>query len=337
MNKGLFIVAVFALLLVACSGCSTPPAPTQIATFTAVAPELAPTATVFPTNPPPAPSPTSAALPTQALTITPTPANTPTSGPTPTLGPDDWQSLPVVPTEVSQRVLLIYQLGILKGNNPRVYSKIGDCNVTMPYFMGDFDTAGKYVLGDYANLQDSIDYFQGAHSRTSLAAKPGLTAHAALSMLWVDWKQCETYETPLTCEFRLNRPMYAIIAFGTNDASGNVDFDKALRRVVDMTIGSGVIPILATKADNAEGDNGFNRVIVNLAYEYELPVWNYWAAVQPLENHGLKDAEHLEHLSEGKLGLFNFTKENLGYGWPVRNLTALQVLDAVRRAVEAAQ
>jgi hypothetical protein len=228
-------------------------------------------------------------------------------------------------------------MGLLKGNNPQAYSKVGDCNVTAPYFLSEFDSPGKYELDSYTGLQETIDYFSGSHSRTSLAAKQGLTAHAVLSMLWVDWKECETYETPLTCEYRQNRPMYAIIAFGTNDASGNVDFDKALRRVVDMTIGNGVIPILSTKADNAEGDNSYNRAIVNLAYEYELPVWNYWAAAHPLYNHGLKDKEHMQHLSEGKLGLYNFTPDNLKYGWPVRNLTALQALDAVRRAVESAQ
>ncbi len=280
---------------------------------------------------------TAAALSTEAPAAQPTTTPAPTGGPTPTLGTDAWKNVPVIPTEVSKRVLLIYQMGMMKGNNPQAYSKVGDCNVTMPYFMGDFDTPGKATLGDYTTLQDTIDYFHGSHSRQSLAAKQGLTAHAVLSMLWVDWKQCESYETPLTCEYRLHRPMYAIIAFGTNDASGNVDFDKAMRRVIDMTIGNGTIPILATKADNAEGDNSFNRTIVALAYEYGLPVWNYWAAVQPLPNHGLKDAEHMQHLSEGKLGLFNFTSDNLQYGWPVRNLTALQVLDTVHRLIEAAQ
>ncbi len=337
MKKLFFITVTFALLLVACTGRPVSQAPTQAATFTAAAPKTISTATGDPTTPPTETAAPTAALPTSTPTLAPTATITPTSGPTPTLGPDSWQSLPVVPTGVSKRVLLIYQMGMMKGNNPQAYSKVGDCNVTLPYFLGDFDTPGKYTLDQYTALQDTIDYFHGSHSRVSLAAKQGLTAHAALSMLWTDWKQCESYETPLTCEYRLNRPMYAIISFGTNDASGYVDFDKALRRVVDMTIGNGTIPILATKADNAEGDHSFNRVIVNLAYEYELPVWNYWASVQPLANHGLKDAEHMEHLSEGTLGFYNFTPENLKYGWPVRNLTALEVLDTVRRAVEASQ
>ncbi|NTU48063.1 MAG: hypothetical protein HGA84_03530 [Syntrophobacteraceae bacterium] len=92
---------------------------------------------------------------------------------------------------------------------------------------------------------------------------------------------------------------------------GTVDFEKALRRVIDMTIGNGTIPILATKADNAEGGHSFNRKIVELAYEYELPVWNYWLAVQSLPDKGLRSPEHL---SVSSVGYANFDGENLNYG-----------------------
>ena len=255
----------------------------------------------------------------------------PTEGPRPTLGPDGWKQVPVVPTSVSQRVRLIYQLGLMAGNDPHAFSKVGDCNVTNPYFLTDFDSPGSYRLGEYTDLQDTMDYFAGSHSRTSLAAKEGLTAHAVLSVLWNTWKECDPYETPLTCEYRIHKPMFAIISFGTNDAYGTVDFEKALRRVIDMTIGNGIVPILATKADNAEGGHSFNRKIVELAYEYDLPVWNYWLAVQTIPGKGLLDKQHREHLSVGPDGLFSFEAENLPYGWTLRNLTALEVLQAIRQ------
>jgi len=252
-------------------------------------------------------------------------------GPTPTLGVDEWQSMPVIPTDVSERARLIYQLGLMKGNNPNAFSKVGDCNTTMPYFLGDFDSPGTYVLGDFSYLSETIDYFTGSFSRKSLAAKDGLTAHASLSVLWVDWKDCETYETPLTCEYRIQRPTLAIISFGTNDANGGVDFEIAMRKVIDITIGSGVVPILATKADNAEGDNSINATIARLAYEYELPLWNYWLAVQSLKDKGLRSPEHL---SVSPIGYSNFEKEYKDFGWSVRNLTALQVLDVMRKTFE---
>jgi hypothetical protein len=280
-------------------------------------------------------SPIASATPAPAqLEPTPTITVMPTLGPRPTLGQDDWKQVPVVPEDVSQRVRLIYQLGLMAGNDPHAFSKVGDCNATNPYFLTDFDTPGSYNLGEYEDLQDTIDYFSGSYSRASLAAKEGLTAHAVLSVLWNTWKECDSYETPLTCEYRIHKPMYSIIAFGTNDAHGTVDFEKALRRVIDMTIGNGTIPILATKADNAEGYQSFNRLIVDMANEYELPVWNYWLAVQSIPGKGLLDKQHREHLSVGPDGLFNFETDNLPYGWSIRNLTALEVLDTIRRDVE---
>ena len=50
---------------------------------------------------------------------------------------------------------------------------------------------------------------------------------------------------------------------------------------------SPAVPIIATKADNLEGDNSINATVAQIAYDYGIPLWNFWAAVQPLPNHGL--------------------------------------------------
>jgi hypothetical protein len=98
---------------------------------------------------------------------------------------------------------------------------------------------------------------------------------------------------------------------------------------VDTVIEHGAVPVLATKADNLEGDHEINRAIANLAYEYELPLWNFWLAVQPIPAHGLqKDGFHLTN------GVNDFSSSiQLKRGWVQRNLTALQVLDAVRKGL----
>jgi hypothetical protein len=49
----------------------------------------------------------------------------------------------------------------------------------------------------------------------------------------------------------------------------------------------GVVPILATKADNREKDERINQDMAMLASEYDLPLWNFWAAVSALPNRGL--------------------------------------------------
>lgn len=328
-----FVVALITLTMMSCSNVQK--ITYQVPENTATALPIQPSLTVSPmqteTAMPPTPVPTD----TPPVQVdTPIPENTPTPALTSTLGPDDWQRMPVIPTRVSERVRLIYQMGAMKGNNPNAFSKVGDCNSTMPYFLGDFDTESAYDLGEHVYLQETIDYFQGSFSRKSLATKDGLTAHAAMSVLWVDWKDCETYETPLTCEYRLQRPAFAILSFGTNDANGGVDFEIAFRRVIDMTIGNGVVPILSTKADNAEGDYAINRTIARLAYEYELPLWNYWLAVQSLPDKGLRSPEHL---SASPVGYSNFAGEYVNYGWSVRNLTALQVLEVMRKSIDSVE
>ena len=50
---------------------------------------------------------------------------------------------------------------------------------------------------------------------------------------------------------------------------------------------AGVVPILATKADNREKDERINRDMAMLAAEYDLPLWNFWAALSDLPDRGL--------------------------------------------------
>jgi hypothetical protein len=238
---------------------------------------------------------------------------------------------PVIPTSVSQHMVEIYQLGQSLGNNPHAFSKVGDCQSMPPDFLSDFDK-GRYNLGEYTDLQPIVDYFPGSFERFSRSTKDGLTASAALATLWNTWKDCNVQETPLECEYRINKPSYAFISFGTNDANGILPFEDTLRRVIEVTINHGIVPILVTKADNAEGDWSNNATIYRLAYEYQIPVWNFWLAVQPLPEHGLRSPEHLTY---GEYTLpCDFSKtENMQYAYNVRNLTALQVLDVVWRAM----
>ena len=94
----------------------------------------------------------------------------------------------------------------------------------------------------------------------------------------------------------------------------------------------GAVPILATKADNLEGDHKINLTIAKIAYEYDIPMWNFWRAVQDLPNKGIrKDDPDRFHLS---VGLNHFDDpQAMQNAWPVRNLTALEALDAVWRGL----
>jgi hypothetical protein len=248
--------------------------------------------------------------------------------------------LPVLPATVSQRMHAVYELGRSLGNDPHAFSKVGDCQSTLPLYLADYDK-GRYNLGDYTDLQPVIDYFSGSFARDSLAVKDGLTASAVIAKLWNDFKDCEANESRLECEYRLHRPSFAIISFGTNDANGirdangNLYFEASLKQVIEITLAHGIVPILATKADNIEGDQSINETIARFAYEYEIPLWNFWQAVQELPNQGLDLPDRPEHLTVAPYAwptYFN-DPEYLQYAWTVRNLTALQALDIVWRLI----
>jgi hypothetical protein len=75
----------------------------------------------------------------------------------------------------------------------------------------------------------------------------------------------------------------------------------------------------------------FNEAILKLADEYDIPLWNYWAALQNLPNDGLSSDG--VHPSVAPTSATDFSPEGLKYGMNMRNLTALQALDAVWRYV----
>lgn len=318
------------LLLAACtSSVAGPPAQPAAAT---IAPSSTgrPSASATPDLPAAAQLTTALPQPTETQaaersTSTPTaskPKSTNSPTPRPTLAPDEWKELPVIP-QPGERVREIYERGLELGNNPYAFSKVGDCGSTPSWFLGDFDRGEEfYSLGEHEYLEPVILAYRGSFERTSLAARSGFTASSLLTSLWSDLDSCAVNETPLECEYRVHKPVIALITLGTNDIWLPEQFEPQMRKIIEYSIDQGVIPVLATKADNAEKDGSINATIAQLALEYDIPLWNYWLAVQPLPEQGLQDDQ--SHLTWGR----NFfdVPENMSKAWPVRNLTALQVL-----------
>jgi len=253
-------------------------------------------------------------------------------------------SMPVYPESVGSRVQAIYQLGQSLGNNPRAFSRMGDCD-SMPFsFLGDFDEGpGAYDLGEYTHLSAVIEYFQGSYGRQGAAARDAFSSANALlppsfgnDLYKETVSACQSGETSLACEVRLHRPSFMLIALGTNDFGQPERFENNMRQILDYLIANGVVPIIGTKGDNLEGDNQLNAMIGGLAYEYDIPLWNYWAAIQPLDNHGMRrdDPSHPTHpgFDDGMPNDFS-DPQKMQYGFPWRNLTALQALDSVLRAL----
>jgi hypothetical protein len=242
------------------------------------------------------------------------------------LQPEAWQSWDVLPT-LSPTALAIYRRGLEMGNNPQAFSKVGDGEISAAWFLTDFDLGHEfYELGSYSGLETTIEYFAGSFSRQGMAAHRGFNAQRVLDPSLADPRLCQLNETPLDCELRLNHPSFAMISMGTNQVWQPEEFETGMRQIIETLIEHGVVPVLSTKADNLEGDGRINLTIARLAVEYDLPLWNFWSTVQSLPEHGLqKDEEHLTYYPN----IFT-DPEAMKHAWPVRNLSALQLLERLR-------
>jgi hypothetical protein len=254
---------------------------------------------------------------------------------------------PSFSSTVIERMRLIYVVGQAKGNRADVFSKVGDSISASPSFLGPIGE-GRYQLGDYGYLQPVIDLFSTTPARqgnsfqnSSLAAGVGWAAWGVLDPQLADATLCVPGETPLACEYRLTRPSFALIMFGTNDVGyrSAAEFEGDLRRIIEVSELSGVIPILSTipeRPDTAQRVLEFNNVIRSLASARNAPLWDYHEALRGLPNEGLAwDNLHPSSPPEWFDDAADFRAHNLVYGYVIRNLTALQMLDSVWRAVKS--
>jgi hypothetical protein len=245
----------------------------------------------------------------------------------------DWRVMPVYPV-ISQNAKSILAYGQTLGRDIYRFSKVGDCQNINTFFLAEFDYPARYNLGSYAYLETTIDWYNGSFDRKSFAVRGGFNAAAQLTPFMADREVCNIDEGPMACEYRLYNPSVAIISLeewyeGAGDPS---KYEGYMRKILDYTISQGILPILVTKADNHEGNNTINNITAKLAWEYDIPLWNFWGSVQNLPSKGLTSDNF--HLTQSPLNQFDLTDENLIYAWPVRNLGALQALDAVRSSLD---
>ncbi len=253
----------------------------------------------------------------------------------------------VVISGIGSRADSIWDVGRERGNSAHTFAVIGDSISADGRFLRPI-AAGEMNLGEYGDLQDTVTYFAGPDGRganpfsvPSVAARGGWMTETVLNPANADTTFCLQGETPLSCELRLARPAVALIMLGTNDLWGarTLETYRAnLEQIVQTCIEAGTIPVLSTipPLTQTEGSNArvpeFNAVVIDLARQYEIPLWHYWLALQDLPDYGLiADGIHPNSPPDGQSATFD--AEHLEYGMTVRNLTALQMLDALRRDV----
>lgn len=255
---------------------------------------------------------------------------------------------PVIPV-IGENARAIYADGLARGNRAGVFSKLGDCMTENPYFLVTF-AEGDYDLGEYAGLEAVLAHFSQAPARTEnwdknsfatlgLAAASGFNIAGPLDATWADPAWCQGGESPAACEYRWARPSVAVIMFGTNDVAYTdaATYNYFLRTLVAETIDHGVLPLLntfPTRPEDPDKSLLLNRIVAQVAADYDVPLINLNQALAPLPHQGVdpNDTIHLSVPADQQVDYF--TPEHLQSGFTMRNLVTLQALEAVLEAVE---
>ena len=297
-----------AVLLVFMSACALTQTPTE-------SPDLLPT-----NSPNPALTETATPLPQPSLEPTVTPAATETFAPAvDRLTAKYWREWPSVPQLSAKAVGILHAALSNPDIDVHTFSRVGDCQLTTETFLSGYAT-GVYAIPE--GLAPTVEYFRQSFITDSVSAANGLGINSVLNPMFgaaAGHTECGADETPLACELRVRRPAVVVLAMGTNwKPNGEVSFEKYLRQVVDEILQSGALPVLATKADNIEGDWKLDQAIAQVAYDYDLPLVNTWRTVQFLPNHGLEAPRNV------------YLTPN---GWLARNDIWLRTLDLIRSAL----
>jgi lysophospholipase L1-like esterase len=248
--------------------------------------------------------------------------------------------LPQIDVTMKAHLRAVVAAGQQGGMREEVFAKAGDSITANPSFLiplgaATYDPGNPAVAGAFTTLAGTVNFFRATEvdatstsfNRASAAAFPG-------------WVSAQVNAT-LSTEIDAIHPGIVLIMIGTNDAATGTDltaYRAILESITNTALSRGVIPVLSTVPDHEPSDSVFeprniqiNQIIADVADKYNVPLWNYWRALQTLPNHGLDSGG--VHPSADPRGAGYFDAAGLAYGFNVRNLTAVQVLDKIKDIV----
>ncbi len=300
-------------------------------------PEPTDTPAITPTPIPASPTARGTPIVYTATPKGPTATIDPHATPSPTPPPPDnvngiqLDQFVIMPPAVQERVKQIFAKGQTLGSNPRRFTRVGDSIIEHPHYMVKFDTPD-YNLGQYAYLQDVLDYYHGSYGRDSLAVRRGLHSWSWANPTWADKDQCLPDEGPVACEYRVFKPSVSFIVLGSNDVGVPDYFRKSMEELVQFAIDQGVVPIIVTKADRHEGDSNINNIILKeTAAKFNVPLLDFDAVAGTMPNRGIDptDGTHLAFYYAHDYSVpVAFTK-----GHAVHDLTSVIMLDKLWRVL----
>ncbi|KAB2905421.1 MAG: hypothetical protein F9K27_05150 [Anaerolineae bacterium] len=245
---------------------------------------------------------------------------------------------PEIPTINPNDLIGVYQDGINnQGKRNNVFAVVGDDPMNSSNFLEPLGT-GTYTLGNYSGLEAIINFYnvQPAHD---LQGDPATSFNVQSAATGDGWTIEDLFNSnrspgycngaaPLDCELQNARPSVLIVSFSANNAAATpVDvFRSNLQNVVNTAYSAGTIPVLATIPDDSSIDPAllaqYNEAIVEVATNSNAPLWNVYNALQNTNVYGV-----------GGSGSTDFSDGALTAGYNRRNLSTLQMLEAVKAAL----
>jgi hypothetical protein len=254
-----------------------------------------------------------------------------------------FRSLPVFPFQdlaVLDHMRAIAALGRQIGRRADVVLKIGDSNSSpfptadylAPLGKAGYDPTTSGLAATHPELLDTWWEYRTAPNslaREGPSARPGRRTPQVLAAL--------------PGEIGALNPGIALVMIGTNDAMVTKDqalFRTNLGQMVETLLAARVVPVLSTIPDSHFRGGAyqpvlmaFNQVVAEVAARYVVPLWNAWAGLHRLPNHGLRPDG--VHLNASPNGAARFWPVDLLFAQNVRNLGALRILDWFRERVSA--
>jgi hypothetical protein len=220
------------------------------------------------------------------------------------------EPLPGYVPAITPRMRAVYQQASRRGLDVNRFAVIGDCNSEGYLYMHPL-ALEYFDLSAFPYLHSTVRTFRRSFFRESLAVHGGFTTRSVLDPLWADPRFCRKGESPYACELRVSGASIAFILLGTGDHHDWQGFEGRYRILIEHALKSGVLPVVVTKADDLESQEGgaeedyINNVIRRLASEYEVPLFDMGAATRTIEDRGLLNeaAGNNFHLAPNAIGL----------------------------------
>ncbi|MFQ3673084.1 MAG: hypothetical protein SNJ83_05755 [Aggregatilineales bacterium] len=248
--------------------------------------------------------------------------------------------VPVIP-RINPLMRVVLETGIANGHQPNVVTRVGDSVIQNQYYLRPFAQTD-VAYGAYDYLMPTVRYFGASLADSSIAAQVGMSSFVVFDSLWARSGLCQPNETPLACEYRVKKPAFAFISFGPNDviSMNEQEFREQMRRIVQESLATGVIPILSTFSVDptyqlASKSMAFNLAIVEISQEFAVPLINLWLAARPLPQYGL-DVDKVHYLNTGYPNIVLDRGLESWYGVALQNLLAIRTLHELYVALDMA-